>query len=185
MGACIVGWWALNYFFSLDLHHSQLTACVHASCGLLYPMHWEHILIPTLPPHLLDYCCAPMPYLIGVHTSLIERVRDKALEDVVILNVDTNTLESPFQDVETLPPDVVSLLRLRLRKEALAAGDGVSRLFLRAQALLFGGYRDALIYSHVSRHPDAQALGEGIRLLGLGGRTPQSLKPLGYGHGCR
>ncbi|XP_036624998.1 DENN domain-containing protein 1C isoform X1 [Trichosurus vulpecula] len=127
---------------------STLTACVHASCGLLYPMHWEHILIPTLPPHLLDYCCAPMPYLIGVHTSLIERVRDKALEDVVILNVDTNTLESPFQDVETLPPDVVSLLRLRLRKEALAAGDGVSRLFLRAQALLFGGYRDALIYSH-------------------------------------
>ncbi|XP_068938986.1 DENN domain-containing protein 1C [Petaurus breviceps papuanus] len=127
---------------------STLTACVHASCGLLYPMHWEHILIPTLPPHLLDYCCAPMPYLIGVHTSLIERVRDKALEDVVILNVDTNTLESPFQDVETLPPDVVSLLRLRLRKEALAAGDGVSRLFLRAQAVLFGGYRDALIYSH-------------------------------------
>uniref|UniRef100_A0A4X2ME24 DENN domain containing 1C n=1 Tax=Vombatus ursinus TaxID=29139 RepID=A0A4X2ME24_VOMUR len=127
---------------------STLTACVHASCGLLYPMHWEHILIPTLPPHLLDYCCAPMPYLIGVHTSLIERVRDKALEDVVILNVDTNTLESPFQDVETLPPDVVSLLRLRLRKEALAAGDGVSRLFLKAQAVLFGGYRDALIYSH-------------------------------------
>ncbi|XP_074059822.1 DENN domain-containing protein 1C isoform X3 [Macrotis lagotis] len=127
---------------------STLTACIHASCGLLYPMHWEHILIPTLPPHLLDYCCAPMPYLIGVHTSLLERVRNKALEDVVILNVDTNTLESPFHDVETLPPDVVSLLKLRLRKEVLAAGDGVSRLFLRAQAVLFGGYRDALIYSH-------------------------------------
>ncbi|XP_044514403.1 DENN domain-containing protein 1C [Gracilinanus agilis] len=126
---------------------STLTACVHASCGLLYPMHWEHILIPTLPPHLLDYCCAPMPYLIGIHTSLMERVRDKGLEDVVILDVDTNTLESPFQDMETLPPDVVSLLRLRLRKEALAAGDGVSRLFLRAQAVLFGGYRDALICS--------------------------------------
>ncbi|XP_056678544.1 DENN domain-containing protein 1C isoform X2 [Monodelphis domestica] len=124
---------------------STLTACVHASCGLLYPMHWEHILIPTLPPHLLDYCCAPMPYLIGVHTSLMERLREKGLEDVVILDVDTNTLESPFQDVETLPPDVVSLLKLRLRKEALAAGDGVSRLFLRAQAVLFGGYRDALI----------------------------------------
>ncbi|XP_043835001.1 DENN domain-containing protein 1C isoform X2 [Dromiciops gliroides] len=126
---------------------STLTACIHASCGLLYPMHWEHVLIPTLPPHLLDYCCAPMPYLIGVHTSLIERVRDKALEDVVILNVDTNTLESPFQDEETLPPDVVSLLKLRLRKEALAAGDGISQLFLKAQAALFGGYRDALIYS--------------------------------------
>ncbi|XP_047387854.1 DENN domain-containing protein 1C isoform X3 [Sciurus carolinensis] len=126
---------------------STLTSCVHASCALLYPMRWEHVLIPTLPPHLLDYCCAPMPYLIGVHASLAERVRDKALEDVVVMNVDSNTLETPFDDVQALPPDVVSLLRLRLRKVALSPGEGVSRLFLKAQALLFGGYRDALICS--------------------------------------
>ncbi|XP_032483900.1 DENN domain-containing protein 1C isoform X1 [Phocoena sinus] len=124
---------------------STLTSCVHASCALLYPMRWEHVLIPTLPPHLLDYCCAPMPYLIGVHASLVERVREKALEDVVMMNVDSNTLETPFDDVQALPPDVVSLLRLRLRKVALAPGEGVSRLFLKAQALLFGGYRDALV----------------------------------------
>ncbi|XP_065392199.1 DENN domain-containing protein 1C isoform X1 [Macaca fascicularis] len=126
---------------------STLTSCVHASCALLYPMRWEHVLIPTLPPHLLDYCCAPMPYLIGVHASLAERVREKALEDVVVLNVDANTLETTFNDVQALPPDVVSLLRLRLRKVALAPGEGVSRLFLKAQALLFGGYRDALVCS--------------------------------------
>ncbi|XP_036027062.1 DENN domain-containing protein 1C isoform X4 [Onychomys torridus] len=124
---------------------STLTACVHASCALLYPMRWEHVLIPTLPPHLLDYCCAPMPYLIGVHASLAERVREKALEDVVVLNADSNTLETPFDDVQALPADVVSLLRLRLRKVALSPGEGVSRLFLKAQALLFGGYRDALV----------------------------------------
>uniref|UniRef100_A0A8D1H7A7 DENN domain containing 1C n=1 Tax=Sus scrofa TaxID=9823 RepID=A0A8D1H7A7_PIG len=84
---------------------STLTSCVHASCALLYPMHWEHVLIPTLPPHLLDYCCAPMPYLIGVHASLAERVREKGLEDVVMMNVDSNTLETPFDDVQALPPD--------------------------------------------------------------------------------
>ncbi|KAL1783738.1 tubulin beta-4A chain [Sigmodon hispidus] len=125
---------------------STLTACIHASCALLYPMRWEHVLIPTLPPHLLDYCCAPMPYLIGVHASLAERVREKGLEDVVLLNADSNTLETPFDDVQALPPDVVSLLRLRLRKVALGPGEGVSRLFLKAQALLFGGYRDALVW---------------------------------------
>ncbi|XP_048197828.1 DENN domain-containing protein 1C isoform X4 [Perognathus longimembris pacificus] len=126
---------------------STLTSCVHASCALLYPMRWEHVLIPTLPPHLLDYCCAPMPYLIGVHASLAERVLDKALEDVVVMDVDSNTLQTPFDDVQALPPDVVSLLRLRLRKVSLSPGEGVSRLFLKAQALLFGGYRDALICS--------------------------------------
>ncbi|EMP37262.1 DENN domain-containing protein 1B [Chelonia mydas] len=123
----------------------SLTACPQASSAMLYPMYWQHIYIPTLPPHLLDYCCAPMPYLIGVHSSLMERVRDKALEDVVILNIDTNTLESPFQDLENLPSDVVSLLKLQLKKQSATTGDWVARAFLRAQALLFGGYRDALL----------------------------------------
>lgn len=97
-----------------------------------------------------------------------------------MMNVDSNILETPFDDVQALPPHVVSvtppnlpprlgeggpkptrsarslvlqvsLLRLKLRKVALAPGEGVSRLFLKAQALLFGGYRDALVCSPVSR----------------------------------
>ncbi|XP_039194820.1 DENN domain-containing protein 1B-like isoform X2 [Crotalus tigris] len=126
---------------------STLTACVQASSSLLYPMYWQHIFIPALPPHLLDYCCAPMPYLIGVHTSLMESVRSKALEDVVILSIDSNTMESPFQDLENLPSDVVSLLKFQLKKQSAATGDGVARAFLRAQALLFGSYREGLLCS--------------------------------------
>ncbi|XP_053462324.1 DENN domain-containing protein 1B isoform X2 [Nycticebus coucang] len=125
---------------------STLTACLHGSAALLYPMYWQHIYIPVLPPHLLDYCCAPMPYLIGIHSSLIERVRNKSLEDVVMLNVDTNTLESPFNDLYNLPSDVVSALKNKLKKQSTATGDGVARAFLRAQAALFGSYRDALRY---------------------------------------
>uniref|UniRef100_G3TKW9 UDENN domain-containing protein n=1 Tax=Loxodonta africana TaxID=9785 RepID=G3TKW9_LOXAF len=125
---------------------STLTACLHGSAALLYPMFWQHIYIPVLPPHLLDYCCAPMPYLIGIHSSLIERVKNKSLEDVVMLNVDTNTLESPFNDLSNLPSDVVSALKNKLKKQSTATGDGVARAFLRAQAALFGSYRDALRY---------------------------------------
>ncbi|XP_040271044.1 DENN domain-containing protein 1C isoform X1 [Bufo bufo] len=124
---------------------STLTACVHASAGLLYPMYWQHIYIPTLPPHLLDYCGAPMPFLIGVHSSLTEQVNLGVLEDVVVFNMDTNNLETPFQDLDNLPQHVVSLLKLRLTKQSTLMGDGVSHAFLGAQALLFGSYRDALI----------------------------------------
>ncbi|XP_056128014.1 DENN domain-containing protein 1B isoform X3 [Rhinichthys klamathensis goyatoka] len=123
---------------------STLTACVHACNGMLFPMYWQHIFIPVLPPHLLDYCCAPMPYLIGIHSSLAERVKSRALEDVVILNVDTNTLESPHEDLKKIPADVVAGLKVRLKRQAASAGSGVAHAFLRAQALLFGGYRDAL-----------------------------------------
>ncbi|XP_032074238.1 DENN domain-containing protein 1B isoform X1 [Thamnophis elegans] len=125
---------------------STLTACVHGSAALLYPMYWQHIYIPVLPPHLLDYCCAPMPYLIGVHFSLMERVKSKSLEDVVMLNVDTNTLETPFNDLSNLPSEVVSALKSQLKKQSTATGDGVARAFLRAQVALFGSYRDALRY---------------------------------------
>ncbi|XP_068174902.1 DENN domain-containing protein 1B isoform X2 [Antennarius striatus] len=125
---------------------STLTACVHGAAALLFPMYWQHIFIPVLPPHLLDYCCAPMPYFVGVHLSLLERVRSRSLEDVVILNVDTNTLESPFDDLHNLPSDVVSTLKSKLKKQSTATGSGVARAFLRSQAALFGSYRDALRY---------------------------------------
>ncbi|XP_034437978.1 DENN domain-containing protein 1B isoform X3 [Hippoglossus hippoglossus] len=125
---------------------STLTACVHGAAAMLFPMYWQHIFIPVLPPHLLDYCCAPMPYFVGVHLSLLERVRSRSLEDVVILNVDTNTLESPFDDLHNLPSDVMSSLKSKLKKQSTATGSGVARSFMRAQAALFGCYRDALRY---------------------------------------
>ncbi|XP_041090278.1 DENN domain-containing protein 1A-like isoform X3 [Polyodon spathula] len=123
---------------------STLTACVHGSAAMLYPMYWQHVYIPVLPQHLIDYCCAPMPYLIGVHSSLMERVKSMALEDVVVLNVDTNTLETPFDDLQSLPNDVVSSLKNRLKKVSTTTGDGVAHAFLKAQAALFGSYRNAL-----------------------------------------
>ncbi|NWH72637.1 DEN1A protein, partial [Piaya cayana] len=72
------------------------------------------------------------------------KVRNMALEDVVILNVDTNTLETPFDDLQSLPNDVVSTLKNRLKKVSTTTGDGVARAFLKAQASFFGSYRNAL-----------------------------------------
>nr|XP_060156435.1 DENN domain-containing protein 1A isoform X2 [Globicephala melas] len=85
-----------------------------------------------------------MPYLIGIHLSLMEKVRNMALDDVVILNVDTNTLETPFDDLQSLPNDVISSLKNRLKKVSTTTGDGVARAFLKAQAAFFGSYRNAL-----------------------------------------
>uniref|UniRef100_A0A8C5Q534 UDENN domain-containing protein n=1 Tax=Leptobrachium leishanense TaxID=445787 RepID=A0A8C5Q534_9ANUR len=133
----------MKYSFSLCIN-LQLTACIHGSSAMLFPMYWQHVYIPVLPPHLLDYCCAPMPYLIGIHSSLMEKVKMMNLEDVIILNVDTNTLETPFDDLQNLPSEVVSALKNRLRKVSTTTGDGVARALLKAQASLFGSYRSAL-----------------------------------------
>uniref|UniRef100_A0A2K6K0T7 DENN domain containing 1A n=1 Tax=Rhinopithecus bieti TaxID=61621 RepID=A0A2K6K0T7_RHIBE len=123
---------------------STLTACIHGSAAMLYPMYAATCTSPCCRHIWLDYCCAPMPYLIGIHLSLMERVRNMALDDVVILNVDTNTLETPFDDLQSLPNDVISSLKNRLKKVSTTTGDGVARAFLKAQAAFFGSYRNAL-----------------------------------------
>ena len=51
---------------------SRLSACVQAANAIIYPMHWQHIYIPVLPKHLIDYLLAPMPFLIGVPTPIWE-----------------------------------------------------------------------------------------------------------------
>ena len=37
-------------------------------------------------------------------------MKNRSLEDVVLLNVDTNHLENPFNDLNNLPGEVVSLI---------------------------------------------------------------------------
>jgi DENN domain-containing protein 1 len=51
---------------------SRLSACVQAANAVLYPMNWQHIFIPVLPMALIDYLLAPMPFLIGVPTPVLQ-----------------------------------------------------------------------------------------------------------------
>ncbi|XP_013420108.1 DENN domain-containing protein 1A isoform X2 [Lingula anatina] len=144
---------------------SRLTACVHGCASLIYPMHWQHLYIPVLPEHLLDYVSAPMPYLIGIHASLMEKARKMELGDAVVLDADKNTIETEHDDIATLPPEIVSSLKKRLRsqqadklKNHMITGDGVARAFLKALVGLIGNYRDALKFrqgEQITFDPDA------------------------------
>ncbi|XP_041368070.1 DENN domain-containing protein 1A-like isoform X2 [Gigantopelta aegis] len=131
---------------------SRLTACIHAAEALLYPMHWQHLLIPVLPANLIDYLSAPMPYVIGVHTSLICKIRNMELGDAVIVDTDKNVVKTEYDDLEDLPEEVVSYLKKNLKNERLKAsmqnsGDAISKIFLEALVRLIGGYREALKFS--------------------------------------
>lgn len=70
--------------------------------------------------------------------------------DVVVLDADADALETPFNDLESIPLDVVNSLKRELRNQ-VSVGDGVSRAFLRALVQLIGGYRDALKFHQGER----------------------------------
>ena len=125
---------------------SALSACVQAANTLIYPMFWQHIFIPVLPSHLMDYLSAPMPFLIGVPQPLFCRTKASELGDVVILDIDNKTFESPFNDVDNLPSEIVHNLMKSLSPSRDHLGDAVARAFLQALVHLIGGYREALKY---------------------------------------
>lgn len=69
------------------------------------------------------------------------------LGDVVVLNCDNKSLESPFDDVKSMPPELVSQLKKQLNNQHEHIGDRVSKIFLGVLVQLIGGYRDAIKFT--------------------------------------
>jgi len=65
----------------------RLSDCSHAALAMLFPFTWQHIFIPIIPQSLINYCCAPMPFVIGVHSSMMKQVQSMPLEKVSRIDV--------------------------------------------------------------------------------------------------
>lgn len=74
---------------------SRLSACAAAAMSILEQglLHWQHIYIPILPPSMLNYLAAPMPYLVGLtanHAHNIEKI--PGLGEVLVVYLDQNDI---------------------------------------------------------------------------------------------
>jgi len=98
---------------------TTLSACVQAVVALLFPLNWQHIFVPVLPPSLLNYCCAPMPFVVGVLKSCIGEVHRLPMDEVLLVDLDTGKLymtNADNTDYQLLPQSVLSILVKPLRK---------------------------------------------------------------------
>ncbi|GMT36947.1 hypothetical protein PFISCL1PPCAC_28244 [Pristionchus fissidentatus] len=130
----------------------QLSSCVYAAATLLYPMAWQSLFIPVLPSDLLDMIMAPMPFIIGVPKQINDPTTLKDIGDVMVIDLDDRSLQGAHDDFATLPSEVQSSLKNSL-KSNIDMGDALSRVFLKANLVLFGGYRAGL-----SRSEDTQVV---------------------------
>ena len=91
---------------------SRLSACASAATSILAQglLHWQHIYIPILPPTMLNYLAAPMPYLIGVtanHAHSIAHVQ--GLGEVLVVLLDENDIKvHNMSNVEFAVPDILN-----------------------------------------------------------------------------
>ena len=135
---------------------------MHSCLALLYPFKWQQIYAPMLPQTLLDYVTAPMPFVVGVHTSLFAQMTQQPLadameEELVFAKLDTEEVllcgEVPSL-LAKFPSSHIAALEKKVRrlvKDHMAAkptitkaefNRGISETFVEFMVSLFGKYRD-------------------------------------------
>lgn len=93
---------------------TRLAVCSHAAVSILAIglLHWQHLYIPVLPPHLWQYLAAPYPYLIGILTGTVPRLdRTEGLGEVLIIHLDTNQMETRGMETSTIMQRLPDLFR--------------------------------------------------------------------------
>ena len=84
---------AERHVLFVSASHSRLCECIHASLAMIYPFIWQHILVAILPESWLDYVTAPMPFVLGVDESLLDRVLELPIEQsLLIVKIDSGEI---------------------------------------------------------------------------------------------
>lgn len=88
-------------FISDDI--SLLNPVIETLAHCLFPFIWRQIYVPVLPKKLVDFICAPMPFLLGIHKSYLP---DKPLlEDIILVDLDDNVILTTSETEIPLIPD--------------------------------------------------------------------------------
>uniref|UniRef100_A0A673JJ06 DENN/MADD domain containing 4B n=1 Tax=Sinocyclocheilus rhinocerous TaxID=307959 RepID=A0A673JJ06_9TELE len=89
-----------------SLRPDVLTSVSEALVSMPFPLRWHCPYIPLCPLRMADVLCAPMPFIVGVHSSYFELYDPPT--DVVCVDLDTNTI---FQSEDKKPLSWRSLPR--------------------------------------------------------------------------
>lgn len=104
-------------FFSSDW--AKLTLTVECLMLYIWPLHWQHPLVPILSQHMLDFVMAPTAFLMGCHISHYEDVAELT-EELILIDIDEGTVSCSgcyYIDVPDTPQAAAQ--RFKCRREGL------------------------------------------------------------------
>ena len=93
---------------------SLLVKCAEALRGLAHPLVWRHVYIPCVAVSMVDYLGAPMPYIMGAARDV--KVDERALDGVVVLDLDDGTLSDGGESIDLPPPAMMRDYVQRVRR---------------------------------------------------------------------
>lgn len=77
---------------------SNLPMVSEVAGALLYPFNWSLPCIPVLPDAMLEFVEAPLSYFLGIPTSSVKLIDPSMLEDVVVVDLDSDFGSSDYYD---------------------------------------------------------------------------------------
>ncbi|XP_029281195.1 DENN domain-containing protein 2B [Cottoperca gobio] len=83
---------------------STLSSCMHAVVALLYPFSWQHTFIPVLPGSMLDIVCCPTPFLVGLLSSSLPKLKELPVEEALMVELGTDRFIRQMDDEASLLP---------------------------------------------------------------------------------
>ena len=78
----------------------KLSECAHAALSLIYPLHWQHIFIPILPPGMISYVCAPMPFVVGVLSNDAPKLESEPMDAAIFIDLDRGRITGDAEMLE-------------------------------------------------------------------------------------
>uniref|UniRef100_A0A671NAU3 Suppression of tumorigenicity 5 protein-like n=1 Tax=Sinocyclocheilus anshuiensis TaxID=1608454 RepID=A0A671NAU3_9TELE len=79
-------------------------SCVHAVVALLYPFSWQHTFIPVLPTSMVDIVCCPTPFLVGILSSSLPKLKELPVEEALMVDLGTDRFIRQMDDEASLLP---------------------------------------------------------------------------------
>ncbi|OCT83589.1 hypothetical protein XELAEV_18021731mg, partial [Xenopus laevis] len=83
---------------------STLSSCSHAIVALLYPFSWQHTFIPVLPSSMIDIVCCPTPFLVGLLSSSLPKLKELPVEEALMVDLGSDRFLRQMDDEDSLLP---------------------------------------------------------------------------------
>jgi DENN domain-containing protein 4 len=84
-------------------NYNILGYIIEALSSFIFPFYWQHVYITLLPKQCKDFIYAPVPFIMGIESSLFEQNQFESSTDSDTIVVDLNSKKVSKIEMEPLP----------------------------------------------------------------------------------
>jgi hypothetical protein len=123
--------------------YSVLTNVAEALNAIIFPFRWQHVYIPVLPQVYAEFLSAPVPFLMGIHSSALPGLQLSS--EIMVVDIDHNRVTIPKDGpMPRLPEKPAEKLTSKLLEFVPSYGTHTAKLASADAAIVIAPPPDAV-----------------------------------------